>query len=138
MIDLNKMEYKMYLDDLRHPVMTYPKTLNTQWVIVRDYKEFVSEIEKRGLPEFISFDHDLGLEHYPTSEKDGGLSNGNRIPYESYKEKTGYDCAKWLIEYCMDRKHPIPIFKVHSMNPIGRANIQSILDGAIRFFEDNP
>lgn len=135
-IDLNKIGYKMYLDDIRDPVMTYPETLNLQWCIVRSYTEFVDEIKTKGMPKFISFDHDLASEHYPIMEKDGGLSNGNRIPYETYRAKTGYDCAKWLVEYCMDRGLKLPICKVHSMNPVGRRNIQSYLENAERVMEE--
>jgi hypothetical protein len=61
-------------------------------------------------------------------EEDGGVSNPNTIPYDSYKEKTGYHCAKWLVEYCLDKNLKLPDFQVHSMNPVGKANIQSYLD----------
>lgn len=43
------------------------------------------------------------------------------------KEKTGMDCAKWLIEYCITNNLKLPKFYCHSMNPIGKDNITSIL-----------
>ena len=121
MIDLNKIERNLYLDDLRIPTMTYKETLNCQWWIAKSYQEFVEIVENRGLPEFISFDHDLGGEDDP----EGKLM----------LEKTGYDCAKWLAEYCIARKLMVPDFKVHSMNPVGRVNIQSYLDRCKTTFE---
>lgn len=73
-----------------------------------------------GLPKFISFDHDLGMEHY--RDGDRGMYD-----YESYTEKTGYDCAKWLVGYCMDHKLPLPEIAVHSMNNVGASNILAYL-----------
>ena len=47
--------------------------------------------------------------------------------YPSFKEKTGYDCAKWLCDYCVENKLPLPEYFIHSMNPVGRENILSTL-----------
>jgi hypothetical protein len=72
-----------------------------------------------GFPDFISFDHDLSDAHY------GG---------DYSKEKTGYDFAKWLIEYDMDT-NIMPedfAFTVHSMNPVGARNIQRLLENYLR------
>jgi hypothetical protein len=45
----------------------------------------------------------------------------------TFKEKTGYHCAKWLLEYCMDNSLDIPkVVFIHSMNPIGGENIKSL------------
>lgn len=77
-----------------------------------------------GLPDFISFDHDLADEHYEDI-LDFGIAN-----YESYTEKTGYECAKWLVDYCIDHKIPLPEYAVHSDNPVGSANIISYLKSA--------
>jgi len=128
MIDLNKIGRKLYLDDIRVPTTTYKDTLNCQWLIAKSYEEFVQIIEKHGVPEFISFDHDLSFEHYPVN----GVVDRRDIPYEEYTEKTGLHCAKWLVERCMDKNLKVPEFRVHSMNPVGRVNIQSYLDGARR------
>jgi len=48
---------KLYLDDVR-----CPKTEG--WDIVRTYDDFVSWITKNGLPDEVSFDHDLAEIHY--------------------------------------------------------------------------
>jgi len=40
---------------------------------------------------------------------------------------TGYDCAKWLCEYCWTNGVPIPRWNVHSANTVGRDNIESLL-----------
>jgi len=80
------------------------------------YEQFIETIIEKGLPDLISFDHDLDEEHY-----------NQPVDYENYKEKTGYDCAKWLIEHCMKLGKPLPEWRVHSFNPVGRANINMIL-----------
>jgi sulfur relay (sulfurtransferase) DsrF/TusC family protein len=54
-----------------------------------------------------------------------------------YEEKTGYHCAKWLIDYCLDNKSLIPktiTILVHSMNPIGSRNIKSLFDTYKKIF----
>lgn len=117
--------YNLFLDDCRFP--HHVKWINlpdVKWQIVRSYEEFTSFINKNGLPDIISFDHDLADEHY----KDLNRSFiSKKIRYDSFKEKTGYECAQWLIQYCVDNKLRLPHYEVHSMNPIGRHNIKSLL-----------
>lgn len=110
----------LFLDDIRYPIEAYHYTqqnifLRKDWHIVRNYEQFVNRILEKGLPEMISFDHDLADEHYlgPDSQE--------------FVEKTGYDCAKWLVEYCMDYYLDLPEFYCHSMNPVGKENIESLL-----------
>ena len=104
---------KLYLDDVR-----VPKTEG--WEIVRSYKEFVEWIEKNGLPNEISIDHDLS-DNKPTD-------NSNLVVDSDWtKEKTGYDAAKFVCEYCWTNGLPIPTWNVHSANPVGRDNIIQIL-----------
>ena len=109
------MTYKLFLDDLRNPRDVYPTTSNSEWVIARNFSEFVKTIESKGLPFLISFDHDLSHEHYLPG------------PPSCYKEKTGMDCAKWLVEYCMDKNLDLPKCNIHSANPVGAENIVSYL-----------
>ena len=45
-----------------------------------------------------------------------------------HKEKTGYECAKWLIDYCIENNLECPMYVCHSMNPVGRDNILGVLD----------
>lgn len=125
---------KLFLDDLRVPFdcTKYIKSdvkhiyEDENWDIVRTYNDFVGYIEHFGLPDVISFDHDLADEHYPPSMYDG--NNRYNELYVNFKEKTGYECAKWLCEYCAYKKLPLPMYVVHSMNPTGKENILSVLD----------
>lgn len=95
---------KIYLciDDIRTPAT------EKEWTIVRSYDEAINFIQNNGVPNFISFDHDLGL------NLDGTIA------------KSGYDVAKWIIEAALDERITIP-FNVHSANPVGKKNIESLL-----------
>jgi hypothetical protein len=123
--------YNLFLDDFRHPYdcvayMRDPmKYAKWNWVVVKNHEEFVKKIEEDGLPEFISFDHDLADEHYDNTMYQGVEEYSKK--YEHFKEKTGLDCAKWLTEHCMDTKQKLPDFEIHSMNPAGGENIRSLL-----------
>ena len=125
---------KLFLDDIRIPKDCVnglvPSHLNKMywdgdWDIVRSYNEFVDWINKNGLPDFISFDHDLADIHY-------GMDFSTIID-NPHIEKTGYDAAKWLGDYCMDNKIKLPDYIVHSQNPVGKANIQGYLDNVKKF-----
>ena len=126
------MSYYLFLDDERFPQdVTWVKLPPHNWTIVRNYADFVRTIENKGLPAEIAFDHDLGFEHYTALHTTSKLFNGI-IDYNSFKEKTGYDCTKWLIEFCLEKNLPFPKFYVHSMNPIGKQNIIN----AVNSFKD--
>ena len=120
---------KLFLDDIREPEHVWRDTLdpdyehNNSWVIVRTYIAFVTWISENGLPELISFDHDLVYEHY--LEK-----NQRAIDYSNMEVKTGFHAAEWLIVYCNERKLTLPNTKVHSMNPEGRNNILQLFEQA--------
>ena len=117
------MSYNLFLDDIRDP-NKFLQSIRT-WVIARDYNQFVNIIKERGMPSFISFDHDLSFEHYPFNDP---RQDGKTIPYNDYTEKTGYHCALWLIEHCLNSGERLPEFQVHSMNPVGRDNIIQLLN----------
>ena len=53
---------------------------------------------------------------------------GDQIPDDICKEKTGYDCAKWLVNECMIKGVKHPPYIVHSMNPVGKQNIISYVE----------
>lgn len=116
-------KYNLFLDDMRVPTdVTWVEIpVDQHYTVVRNYKEFVDLITLRGLPKYICYDHDLADGHYGH-----GLKN-DEIPYDSYNEKTGYDCAKWLVDYCFAKKLKHPPFIVHSLNPIGKKNIESYI-----------
>ena len=132
---------KLFLDDIRIPkdaITLIPTNFNkfyweNDWDIVRSYDEFVQYVETNGVPEFVSFDHDLADEHYNDlfSDKNWSKDDPNvELAYEEYKEKTGLDCAKFLVEYCADENQPLPEYLVHSANPAGKKNIESFLENA--------
>ncbi len=98
-----------------------------EWVIVRNYDDFVKTIERDGVPTMVSFDHDLADEHY--QEYHAHRAENRNINYDLV-EKTGFHCAKWLAQYCVDKSIPIPNYYTHTMNPSGAENIKSILESA--------
>lgn len=115
---MKKLKKKIiYLDDVRTPV-------SKEWIVVRNYEEFIAKIHEIGLDniEMISLDHDLG----PSAMKE--FSENVKINYElnylNISEKTGLDCAKWLVQYAIENGQKLPqhIYS-HSANPIGSANI---------------
>jgi hypothetical protein len=105
---------KLFLDDVRRPP-------DSSWMVVRSYDAFVAYIQEFGVPDIISFDHDLAFDHYPFNEENPGKD----IPYDRYEEKTGYHCAKWLLENGYELKE----WRVHSMNPVGADNIRKLITG---------
>jgi hypothetical protein len=105
--------------------MIPPTIYFEEWDIVRTYNEFVDYIKTNGIPEVISFDHDLADEHYDPSMYESTKSYSEKSNF--FKEKTGYDCVKWMGEYCIENSIPIPTCYVHSMNPVGRDNIKGVI-----------
>jgi uncharacterized alpha/beta hydrolase family protein len=100
--------------------------------VVKNYDEFVAHIKLKGLGayEVISLDHDLGegaLIEYYTHTKQNYELDYNRIT-----EKTGMDCARFLVAESMNTKIPLPTIYVHSANPIGAANIIGYINNYFR------
>ena len=116
---------KLFLDDNRNPYDVFKNTIdpiyeeNDTWVIVRDYHQFISFIQRFGVPKLVSFDHDLTQDHYLTE-------NQSNIDYKSLKGNTGYDAAQWLIDYCENKEVKLPEIRVHSSNLEGKRNIESL------------
>jgi len=125
------MSYNLYLDDFRDPIdssfyLNNPLYGNLKWEVVRNYDAFIAIVLEKGVPDVISFDHDLADEHYDPDLY--GSETYNKI-YDNFVFKTGYDCAKWFINYCIDNKKELPAtVLIHSMNPAGSANIKSLFD----------
>ena len=130
------MSYNLFLDDIRVPYLNdnnimsnaycytkYYKYKSEDWIIVTNYDEFITYIINNGLPKLISFDNDLSDMHYITNDE------------SKYTEKTGYDCAKWLCEYCINNKLHLPEYIIHSMNPVGKINIDTYLKNFKKNFE---
>ena len=129
------MGYNLFLDDVRMPkdVFAYTKLpiyISVDWVVVRNYYAFIALVEGKGVPEIISFDHDLADVHYKKQEFD--YKNPNL-------EKTGYHCAEWLIYYCIDNNKELPAeVLIHSMNPAGSMNIKSLFDTYAKLYKTKP
>ena len=121
------MKTALYLDDVRTPTETIPGY--HPWNIVRNYNEFTEWIVKNGIPDLISFDHDLADEHADDYFGQVATQGFQQPNYEAYKEKTGMDCANFVAEYCQKMKVDLKQCCVHSHNPVGATNIQSFING---------
>lgn len=117
----------LWLDDVRDPLqndwLVFSPITPTEVVWVKSYKEFINWINERGLPEAICFDHDLADISY-NPEKGQSMF--------VYHEKTGYDCTKWLVDYCLDNNLDLPLYNIQSANPVGKANIDGCLKNYIK------
>ncbi|MBZ9631628.1 hypothetical protein LB465_12630 [Salegentibacter sp. LM13S] len=108
---------KLFLDDLRTVDMVYDYSQISEFEVVRSYVEFVAYIQKNGLPDFISFDNDLGLNELGEVAPDG------------------YAAAKWLVyESGLDLRELQ--FKVHSANPVATDQIRGLLNNYIKFLKE--
>ena len=119
---MKKEKIWLYLDDVRTPT-------DDRWQVVRNYNQFVSHVRLNGLEnyEVISLDHDLGEE--AMNEFYNNALPNFKLNYDNIlNEKTGYDCAKWLVAESMTTKIPLPQIYVHSANPIGSANIMGYVN----------
>ena len=107
-------EVVVWLDDMRdpfteawHPVATNRRYIKGEPVIVwlKNHDEFTAWLDRQiELPSLFCFDHDLG------------------------EEKSGFDCVKYLVDFCMDHDMELPPCTCHSSNPAGRENILSYID----------
>lgn len=116
---------RVYLDDVRTPI-------ENDWVVCRDYDEFVNKVSEICLENIymISLDHDLGetaIREYFKNVKTNYI-----LDYDNIHEKTGYDCTKWLVSESMDKNIPLPLIMVHSANPIGSSNIMGYVNNYLK------
>ena len=97
-----------WIDDERNPEWFFSEEVFDEYLVIwiKNYQMFQFYLNHLGVPYAIQFDHDLGD-----------------------NEKTGYDCAKLLVQYCMDNCESLPErYACHSANPVGRENILSVLN----------
>ena len=123
------MKTLLWLDDVRNPfdkdftpyVALYNPFLNQEHKIVwvKDAFEFCDYIKTNGLPDAISFDHDLAPEHYDSF-----------IDPMDYKEPTGYDCCKALVMWCETYKEKLPLCIYHTAKTSGKINMESYIENA--------
>ena len=116
------MSYVLFLDDIRFPQdVKYDYGSYSNVIICRSMDDAIWCVKHRGLPDFISFDHDLADIHYIVG--DG--------------EKTGYSFAKWFCDYLMDNNLTLSDnfnYYVHSMNPVGAKNIYHYMENFLRHY----
>lgn len=94
----------LFLDDERKPSdVTWVELPDVEWHIVRTFWDFRKWIAEHGIPEIVSFDHDLGDPTYD-----------------------GKKCAEFLYGICIMDDIPFPSkYFIHSMNPVGALNIEN-------------
>jgi hypothetical protein len=56
-----------------------------------------------------------------------GVVKNYTINYDNITEKTGYDCAKWLVNQWLNGK-PVVRVVTHSANAVGSANIMGYIN----------
>jgi len=105
--------YYLFLDDDRKVTDDYcqeriPIELKgVKWRHVKSYDQFVDVVVDgflRGrFPAHVAFDHDLGK-----------------------WSKTGLECAKWLMDFCLSNGLTLPSFSSHSTNAPGREAIMKV------------
>ena len=102
--------------------------MDNDWIVVRNYDEFVAQLKLNGLGNFevISLDHDLGegamVEYYTN------VKNNYMLDYNNIEERTGMDCCRYLVSDSMNEKIPLPQVYIHSANPIGSANMMGYIN----------
>ena len=47
------------------------------------------------------------------------------------------DCAKWLVDYCIDNQLTLPLYNIQSANPVGKENIDGLLKNFIKHQDEN-
>ena len=107
------LTYKLFIDDERFPPASWE---GQDYKIARSSDEAVRIVENCGMPEFISFDHDLGGDD--TSMRFIGL----------------------LVCMLLDGFVIIPHnfdFYVHSQNPVGAENIRARMKRIVEFFKED-
>lgn len=99
------MSYNLFIDDER-----FPPDDGREWVIVRSSQDAINYVRACGIPDFVSYDHDLG------------------------GDDTSMRFILWLIDSYLDGAiDTFPVnFTIHSQNPIGALNIKGLLEGFIR------
>ena len=93
------------------------KKYNIMFDCVHNYTEFVEYIQKNGVPEFISFDRDLGA-----ASTDG---------------KSSKDCAIFLVNYCKQHGEQIPMYYIHSANSSAFKELTNVLSTNTLFVPQN-
>ena len=113
---MKKNNRNLFLDDVRFPNhVTWVDMQGVRWETVRSVQEFMDWVESDGVPERVSFDHDLIREHYrPTAV----------LPVKD----TGFEACAWLLSICHKYSIEFPLWIIHSMNSRGAIKIKNLLE----------
>lgn len=102
----------IYVDDKRTPI-------DTDWTIVRSYHDFIFLVNQSfDLIKMVSLDYHL---------------NDTVSP-----DKTGLDCAKYLIDYCDKNHKPLPRILAHDRDVVGTQEIVQFVNNHLFFNERIP
>lgn len=124
---MKNLKKGLYCDDYRVPDDVHWINFDyshIHWTIVRNYQDFVRAIEEEDF-DVISFDHDL--DRTSTYECINCNTQERDFDYSRVKEKTGKDCATFLLDFCIINRRDLPWYVVHSLNHKGAQNIIDIL-----------
>tara|TARA_B100000378_G_scaffold277352_1_gene277489 strand:- start:887 stop:1351 length:465 start_codon:yes stop_codon:yes gene_type:complete len=109
--NIRKLKTLVWIDDKLNPMdprmdwLAYsPVGREVKVIWVKNILEFKKWVQNNGLPCAICFDYDLG-ENNPS----------------------GFDCAKWLVNYCQNNQLALPLWASQSPNPEGKARINRFL-----------
>lgn len=130
----------LWVDDMRNPYKYFNKKSTSKYFLrnksfytdlMKQYKinfvwvknlyQFIEYIEKNGVPEFISFDHDLN-----------NRGGGEGLSDEQKLNNNGANCAMWLVKYCQKTHSKMPKFFIHSANDRGSEEINRILNNNMK------
>ena len=129
----------LWLDDVRNPMdeiwqdWMVAKGINPdEWEItwVKSYDAFTNYITNFGMPDLICFDHDLGDDVRAERVANGMSKRQARI--KKRETMSGFECTKWLVDYCIDNDVDLPRWEIQSANPVGAENIQGLLVGYLK------
>lgn len=91
-------KYKLFIDDEREPV-------GDGWIVARNSEAAMMAVAVYGMPDYISFDHDLG------------------------GDDTVMRFLHWLADTCLEDHTTFTFgYNVHSQNPVGRDNIIGFIE----------
>lgn len=105
------MKYFLFIDDIRNP--NFESDIEIK--IARNSNEAISILKEFGIPNQISFDHDLG------------------------GDDTSIIYINALTDYIIDNNVKFPNgfkYYVHSQNPVGVQNIISKMDSLLKYFSE--
>lgn len=127
---MTKNKTLLWLDDYRNPTeddwLAFSPIHDYDHVIwVKNYNEATEWVNKNGLPYAMCLDHDLGFNKQLEYRGMGKSKKESRRLSREY-EKTGYDFAKFIIDYCIDRNLDLPYYNFQSANPIGKKNMEEL------------